>query len=134
MKKTICIAIFKMMLFVFCYAQNNAKIKFVTPVNQEVSFLVTPLSSNAADRFSHFMLEEDANTNILAFLVDRPLLKLRASPKKHMLLSAQLSFTDLLENKINNLNAGLLNKYDDHITELFRDAPSLFTLKCSIGL
>ena len=53
--------------------------------------------------------------------------------KKNTLLTSEFSLNDILENTINSVNANLLNTYDDHIAELFKNAPSLFKVKCIIS-
>ena len=50
-----------------------------------------------------------------------------------LVITTELSFSDVLEHSMNSLKTGLVNTYDDHITELFKDAPSLFKVKCIIS-
>ena len=38
---------------------------------------------------------------------------------------AELACCDMLQNALNNLKPDLINTYDDQLTELFKDAPSL---------
>lgn len=133
MKNLICIAVCKIFLLAGVNAQSNAKPRFVIPAYHEVSLITNTSSVNHACSFSHFTLAQEPGNKMLIFLNNEPFLKFKATPKKIILVSAQLSFTDLVENTINSVKDGLLNKYDEHITELFRDAPSLVSLKCSIG-
>ncbi len=133
MKKIICIAVFKILFLACGNAQSNARPKFVIPAYHQASLITATPSVNPACSFGNFTIAEEPGNKMLIFLNNEPFLKFKATPKKIILVSAQLSFTDLVENTINSVKDGLLNKYDDHITELFRDAPSLVSLKCSIG-
>jgi len=57
------------------------------------------------------------------------MIKLPAVFRKSALIFTEFSFPDLMESTVNGINAGWVNTYDDHIPELFKDAPSLFTIK-----
>jgi hypothetical protein len=77
--------------------------------------------------------EEPAKMPLLVFN-DQPVLIPAKTVKKAMMFFTELSFSDVLENSINNIRAGIINTYDDHITELFKDAPSLIKVKLIISL
>lgn len=130
----ICLILIKIVLLTYVYAQNNVKVKLVIPVNSSINLLKK--SGAGYDRYSlsSFAFIEEPGNNLLPFLNNQPLFKIQAAPKKHLLIFTELSFTDLVENTLKSVDPGLLNKYDDHISELFKDAPSLFKLKCTIGL
>ena len=134
MKKLISICIFKIALLTTGYAQNSIKAKWVTPFHNSSISLTKPYTGFKKYPFNSFVLPEEKSNGMYAFLNNQALLKIRFFPKNTLLLFTELSFTDMLENTINSVDASLLNKYDDHITELFRDAPSIFKLKCTIGL
>jgi hypothetical protein len=72
--------------------------------------------------------------NTALFFNDQPVLKLNKTLKRPVLLLTELSFSDVLENSMNSLKANLISTYDDHITELFKDAPSLVKLKFILPL
>ncbi len=73
--------------------------------------------------------------NFNAILTGLPIIKLKETAAgKPILFFTRFSLNDMLENSINSMNDRLLNTYDDHIQELFKEAPSLVTLKCTISL
>lgn len=132
MKKLISICILKIILLTTGYAQNSIKAKWVIPFHNSSIPLTKPYTSFKKFSFNSFVLSDEKNNDLYAFLNNQPLLKVQIFPGNAFLLFAELSFTDMMENTINSVDASLLNKYDDHITELFRDAPSIFKLKCTI--
>jgi hypothetical protein len=73
-----------------------------------------------------------AEQSTLFFFNNEPLIAVNKKAAKPVMIFAELSFGDVLENAMNKLKPGLVNTYDDELTELFKDAPSLLKVKCTI--
>lgn len=116
------------------YAQNNVIAIITIPKTIHISLLKPPTSTS----FNHLLIKADdlpeaANAPLL-FFNNQQLLKLKMPVKKPVMFYADLSFSDVLETSVNSLKTNFINTYDDHITELFKDAPSLVKVKCIIPL
>lgn len=133
MKKIICLGILKIILLTSGYGQNSNPGRLLIPPERGTGLLKKTILTYDRYVFSSTATGE-TNNNFLPFLNNQPFLKIPAATGKHVLIFTEFSFTDIMENTINNVDARLLYKYDDQISELFRDAPSLFKLKCIIGL
>jgi hypothetical protein len=134
MKKAAFIILLNLLLIKPGYAQNNVIARMAIPQTKFISLL----KPSKATSFDHSLikadiLQETANTPLL-FFNDQQLLKLKKVLKKPVMFFADLSFSDVLETSVNSLKTNLINTYDDHITELFKDAPSLVKVKCIIPL
>jgi len=115
------------------YAQNSVRVKFITPSSKRVILPDEPGPGFEKFNLNTMFSPGDAGNKILSMLNDKPLFKIHRGSKIPLMIFTGLSFPDLVENMINKVNANLVTTYDDHIAELFRDAPSRFTLKCTIG-
>ena len=134
MKKIVYTALI-MLFYATAYAQNSIKNKMVIP--QKKSFFpftkieqpTPPLS------FANFTYGSSGENSLKTILSNLPVLRLKeTSGKKPALFITEFSFNDILENSINSVDGSLLNTYDDHISELFKDAPSIVKVKCIINL
>lgn len=132
MKKIFLLAILKLLSPALGYAQNSGPEKLVIP--QTGNIRIPRKDEPRPDTYviNNIVTAELEEKNIFSFLNNEPLLKLPVFHKRPLLFFTGITFTDLLENSINRINPNLLNTYDDHIDELFREAPSLFKLKCTI--
>jgi len=133
MPPIVFIFIFSVLFGLTGYSQNQAVAKIVLPGKVFISSLktITPTVYQSLHRINY--TEEPVNNSLLHFN-DQPLLKLNKIARKPVLLFTELSFSDLFENSMNGLKADLINTYDDHMPELFNDAPSFFKVKCIIQL
>jgi hypothetical protein len=134
MKKAAFIILLNLLLLKPGYAQNNVIARMAIPQIKHVSLLKTSMSTS----FAHSLIKADnlqevANTPLL-FFNNQQLLKLKKATKRLIMFFADLSFSDVLETSVNRLKTDLINTYDDHITELFKEAPSLVKIKCIIPL
>lgn len=129
MKKIVFIIILKIGLLPFGYAQNRVVNKFVIPQKTGISLLKTATNKLPACSLTAFSLQEPKAATVLHFN-NQPVLK--AAVTKTVSFFTTFSFSDVFENSMNSLKADLINTYDDHITELFKDAPSLIKMSCII--
>jgi hypothetical protein len=134
MKKTILIILLNLLLPGFGYAQNNVIAIMAIPKTTSISLLKPSVSTS----FNHSLIKADnvqeaANTPLL-FFNNQQLLKQKKVAKKPVTFFADISFSDVLQTSVNTFKTDLINTYDDHITELFKDAPSLVRIKCIIPL
>lgn len=129
MKQLILITILKLLLPVLVQAQSNVIQKLVVP--SKVSVNIFSKAIPAIDTYSLKNLngEDLPGNNLLSFLNGHPLIRLTRVFRKSAFIFTELSFPDVMENTMNGINAGWVNTYDDYIPELFKDAPSLFTIK-----
>jgi len=132
MKKFVLLAILKLLSPALEHAQNSVPEKLLVPQTSKIRIPRKDEPRHDPYVINSLVMAELAEKNILSFLKNEPLLKLPFFPQRSLLLFTEITFTDLLENGINRIKPNLLNTYDDHIDELFRDAPSLFKLKCTI--
>ena len=73
--------------------------------------------------------------NFNSLIANLPFIKLKeTATRKPVIFVTRFSLIDMLEGSINSVNDRLLNTYDDHIQELFKEAPSLVNLKCILSL
>jgi hypothetical protein len=133
MKKIIFIIIMIIVLRSTGSAQTAIVTRLVIPVKTNIF-----LSNNktADPVFDHSAIKAtlfEEPDNSLLFFNDLPLLKINKPVASPLSITTELSFSDVLENSMNSLKTGLVNTYDDHISELFKDAPSLFKVKCIIS-
>lgn len=129
MKQLILIIILKLLLPVLIHAQSNVIQKLVVPSKVSVNIFNKTFPVIDKYCFKNFTDEERPGNNLLAFLNGQPIINLPRVFRKATLIFTEFSFPDLMENTVNGINAGWVNTYDDHIPELFKDAPSLFTIK-----
>jgi hypothetical protein len=134
MKKIIFILIFEILLLQFSYAQNQVMAKMVIPENSANTLVKVKTTPTPYHAFSKIIYTAEPADNSLFFFNDQPILKLNKTLKLPVLLLTELSFSDVLENSMNSLKANLISTYDDHIAELFKDAPSLVKLKFILPL
>jgi hypothetical protein len=134
MKKVTFIILLNLLLLKSGYAQNNVIARMAIPQTKHISLL----KPSKASSFDHSLikaanLQEPVITPLL-FFNNQQLLLLKKAAKKPLTFFADLSFSDVLETSVNSLKTDIINTYDDHITELFKDAPSLVRIKCIIPL
>ena len=134
MKKTIFIIIVEILLLQFSYAQKQVMAKMVIPENSAGTLVKLKATPNPYHAFPKIVYTAEPADNATLFFNDQPVLKLNRNLKRPVLLLTELSFSDVLENSMNRLKANLINSYDDHITELFKDAPSLVKLRFILPL
>jgi hypothetical protein len=134
MKKIIFIIIFEILLLNHGYAQNQVMVKIVIPENPATTLVKMKTTQTPYHAFSKIIYTAEHADNSLFLFNDQPVLKLNKTLKLPVLLLTELSFSDVLENSMNNLKANLISTYDDHITELFKDAPSLVKLRFILPL
>ncbi len=132
MKIFVLLVILKLLSPALGHAQNSVSEKLVIPQTSKIRFPGKKESRHEPYVINNLVIAEHEENNIFSFLNNEPLLKLPVFHKRSLLIFTGITFTDLLENSINRIKPTLLNTYDDHIDELFREAPSLFKLKCTI--
>ena len=133
MKHIIGTFIFNFLFVAAAYSQNHVRKIFVVP--QQVHFATISrraITTTAPATTLQINLLE-SNQGNSSFLSDLPVIKIKETIKKIPgFFFAELALNDMLENSVNNFNGNLLNTYDDSVTELFRDAPSIIKVKCII--
>jgi hypothetical protein len=133
-KKIAFIILLNLFLFNPGYTQNNVIARITIPQTNHISLLKPSISAS----FDHSLIKADnlqePTSTPLLFFNNRQLLKLKKATKKPLIFFADLSFSDVLESSVNRLKTDLINTYDDYITELFKEAPSLVKVKCIIPL
>jgi hypothetical protein len=132
MKKLVIIAIFKLLLPAYGHTQSNVRQKLLIREKPAISPFTKAGPVSFKFSFKNFSGEAGSGNSLLSFLNDQLIVKVPGLSKRPALIFTEFSFSDLMENAINGLNNGMINTYDDHISELFKDAPSLFTVKCII--
>lgn len=134
MKKIIIIIILKVFLQLPGFTQNYVVKKIVIPKKAHISILKESTGSKSGYTFSkEIFLIEPVAAPLFTFN-DQTLANHRAAVKKPLSVYTELSFSDVLEYSMNSLKDGLVNTYDDHIPEVFRDAPSLIKIRFIIRL
>ncbi len=134
MKKIIFSIIFGILLIPFGYAQNQVITKMVIPERSHIALIKMKINSASNQALPKLVYSTESAENGLLFFNDSPVLKGNGAMKRTVLLFTELSFSDVLENSMNRLKTGLINTYDDQVTELFKDAPSLIKLKFILSL
>ena len=133
MKKIIFSIVLNLILLVG-YSQNQAVVKIKIPAKQNVMNTKLLPVAWALQSFNHkIFFKEPYTENYLLLFNEYPLLKSANNGKKNVSLLTQLSFADVLESSMNKVKTGLINTYDDNISELFKDAPSLLQFTCIIS-
>ncbi len=133
MKKIIFILLTNILLHPGAMAQNQAAKTWIIPQKANISLLKKQLpvyDKPAAINVDLLTITEAAP---LFNFNGQPLLSAGSFIKKPMQFFAELSFPDMMENRFNSLKNGLINTYDDAVTELFKDAPSLLKVSCVIA-
>jgi hypothetical protein len=133
MKQLIFIIIFKISLVQSGNAQNQFVAKMLIPENPAGSLIKLKINTHPYHIQPQIIYAAEPADNTALFFNDQPVVKLNKNKKRPVLLLTQLSFSDVLENSMNEFKADLVNTYDDHIIELFKDAPSIFKVKCIIA-
>lgn len=134
MKKLIQATVFMVAFFLTGYTQNSVQPEFIIPA--KYLFFQPAVNKGIKEQIpvKKINLLSSSTDNSNTFLSGLPVIKLKETAKrKPTVFIAELSLNDMLENSINSINAGLLNTYDDSISELFKDAPSLVKFKCIIS-
>lgn len=134
MKKIVFIIILKIFFQLPGFAQNHVVNRLLIPKKASFFLLKETTPSGAGYVFCKKIFLCQAETATLLSFNDQALFRHRMPVKKSLSVFTELSFSDVLEDSINSLKDGLVNTYDDHITELFSDAPSLFKIKFIIRL
>lgn len=134
MKKTILSIILKLFLCAG-YAQNQAVVKILIPAQKDLTNMKHLTVKSIHRSFDHKIFLSRSCTEKYLFCVNEyPLLKTAANLKSKISVSTQLAFADVLESYMNNIKTGLISTYDDSITALFKDAPSMLQFTCIISL
>lgn len=115
------------------FAQTRVVNKLVFPVKRDILFIQKELPPSTRPDFEINAAGEPATDPLLSFN-DLPLLNLSKPVSRYFSFFTELSFADVFESGINSFKPGIVTTYDDHITELFKDAPSLVKVKCIIPL
>lgn len=134
MQQLIFIIIFNTLFGQAGYAQNQAVTKIMIPGKAGISLLKTTTTQKSYQALSKTVYSEVPLRISLLHFNDQPVLKLSKTTRKPILVFTELSFGDVLQNSMNGLKPNLVNTYDNHILELFNDAPSLFKIKFIISL
>lgn len=135
MKKSVYIVLFMVLFPSIGHAQNSVKTKLIIPVKSSGLNLHQTENLEAVSFSLKLNIMVESENSYRSLFSDLPLLKLREfNFKKNIFLTSEFSLNDMLENTVNSVNANLLNTYDDHIAELFKEAPSPVKLKCIIRL
>lgn len=134
MKKIIFTIIFGILLKLFGYAQNKVITKMVIPERSRIALIKMKINAASSQSFPKLVYAAEPANNGLLFFNDSPVLKGSGNMKRLVLLFTELSFSDVLENSMNRFKTGLINTYDNQVTELFKDAPSLIKLKFIFSL
>ncbi len=129
MKKIIFVIIFWTMLMPFAYSQNQVITKLVIPERKNISLSKMKTTSTSYQAIPKLVFSAEAADHDLLFFNGSPVLKHSGTGKRAVFFFTELSFSDVLENTMNRLKTGIVNTYDDQVTELFKDAPSLIKLK-----
>lgn len=133
MKQLIFIIILNTLAGYAVYAQSQAVTKIVLPAKAGIRLQNTTTTTRGKNLPKGFYAEAPVITSLLHFN-NQPVLKLSKTTRKPILVFTELSFGDVLQNSMNGLKPNLVNTYDNHILELFNDAPSLFKIKFIISL
>ena len=116
-------------------AQNGVKTKLIIPVKYPGLNLLKTEKANEPFSANKLYSPAEPATIFESLISNLPLINLREfSFKKTTLFTTEFSLNDMLENTLNSVSQNVINTYDDHISELFKEAPSLFKLKCIIEL
>jgi hypothetical protein len=134
MQQIIFIIILSTLLSQAGYAQNQAVTKIMIPEKAGINLLKTTATQTSYQTVSRTVYSEVPVKVSLLHFNDQPVLKLNKNARKPFMLFTKLSFSDVLENSMNGIKIDLLNTYDSHIPELFKNAPSLFKVKCIFPL
>jgi hypothetical protein len=122
------------MLVKYGYTQNSVNAILINPVKHSFYLFAKNEKKNTAlpDKKIIDLPSINSSNSFIAYL---PIIKLKEmGTRKQVLFFSALSLNDILESSVNNINSGLLNTYDDQITELFKTAPSTVKLTCIISL
>lgn len=132
MKKSIITILVFIFLSNYSYAQNYVPVKFIIPQSQAFISLKKIERSQAAPAFNRFVFSP-AEFEKQSFISSLPVINLKEfSGRRSVSFFSELSLNDLLENTMTAIDPAFINKYDDHIDELFKDAPSLVKFNCVI--
>jgi hypothetical protein len=134
MQKIVFIIIFQILLGQFGFAQKQVITKMIIPLKQNISLIKTGTIPPLYHPIPKTNYAEEPAINSLLLFNDQPVLKLNKPVTKRVSFFTELSFSDVLESSMNTLKPDLIYTYDDQVTELFKDAPSLFKVKCIIAL
>ena len=134
MKKLKHTALFFLLFMPAGYAQNSLANKLNIPA----LFSVSPFEKNKKKYpvpvKKITTIAAPAN-NFNSLIANLPFIKLKeTATRKPVIFVTRFSLIDMLEGSINSVNDLLLNTYDDHIQELFKEAPSMVTVKCILSL
>ena len=135
MKKAVHTISFLFLFFLTGHAQTSIKDKLIIPGKFTVLLLEkkekhTPgIPTKKLTILPESIQQPGSVISNLLFITLKETAKRKAT-----LFITEVSFSDILESSINGVNGSLINTYDDHVTELFKDAPSIVKLKCTIKL
>lgn len=133
MKQIIGTIIFSFLFVAAAYSQNYVRKIYVVPQQLHFATISRKALTTAAPATTVQINFTEANQGNSPLLSGLPVIKIKETIKKFAgSFYAELALNDMLENSVNSFNGNLVNTYDDSITELFRDAPSLIKVKCII--
>lgn len=134
MKQIAFTIIFSTLFLQIVIAQNNKVSKLLIP--EKAGMMKPNTGSHPALQQAVTLTDYKIQPlpNPLLHLNDQPVLSLPGKAFKMVSLFTELSFSDIFENSMSGIKDDLINSYDDHIPELFNDAPSLLRFKCLIRL
>lgn len=113
----------------FIYAQRS--VKTVTVIHAKpVQGLFMSYTLQPPKHSLNLDIITQPGNRLIAILSGESIIKLPRSA----FISAELAYSDLVENTITKFNENLINSCDEQIPELFKDAPSLFKIKCVLSL
>ncbi len=133
MKQLIFIIILSTLGGYVVHAQTSAVTKFVLPSKPRISLQYTATPSQVNKVPKGFCIAAPVIPSFL-HLNAHPVIKIAETTRTPVLIFTEFSLGDVLENSMNGFKANLVNTYDNHIPELFSDAPSLFKIKYIISL
>lgn len=129
MQKIFFIIILKLLLQQFGYAQNQVVSKIIIPVSTGLGLIKKSSTVSVIPAFNKLSIAPERVNKTLFSFTDKPLIHVTRRRGKKAMFFAELACCDMLQNALNNLKPDLINTYDDQLTELFKDAPSLVKVK-----
>lgn len=133
MKKLIHTAFFLALCSLSASSQNYVHKTFVIPARPVISPFIKIKSDASGNSIKNIKLNIVLLEDDVSFISNLPVVNLNKMPGRLPIqFFTELSLNDMLENSVNTINGNILYTYDGHITELFRDAPSIVKIHCVI--
>ncbi|MEP7256472.1 MAG: hypothetical protein ABI666_11900 [Ferruginibacter sp.] len=135
MKRAIHTILFSFFFFVTGFTQSSIKDKLIIPGKFTVLLFEKKEKHTPGIPTKKLIILPESIQQPGSVISNLLFIMLKETTKrKATLFITEVSFNDILESYINGVNGSLINTYDDHISELFKDAPSIVKLKCIIKL